>query len=138
MLDNDKHYYIGADEAEKLLRHGAGWLATHPAKDLIAQRYLRHQRSLQRAALSRLIVEELPEVEEATTLQDAEETVTEAQLSAELGDEAPANVRRVSLHDLRLDAVLAVLKTCGAQRVLDLGCGEGRLLALLLKEKGFR
>jgi 3' terminal RNA ribose 2'-O-methyltransferase Hen1 len=33
--------------------------------------------------------------------------------------------------------VLAALKNSGGRRILDLGCGEGRLLQLLLKEKSF-
>lgn len=33
--------------------------------------------------------------------------------------------------------MLAALKSTGATRVLDLGCGEGRLLQALLKEKQF-
>ena len=33
--------------------------------------------------------------------------------------------------------MLAALKSTGAARVLDLGCGEGRLLQALLKEKQF-
>jgi 3' terminal RNA ribose 2'-O-methyltransferase Hen1 len=44
---------------------------------------------------------------------------------------------KISLHQQRLDAVLGVLKGSGARRVLDLGCGEGRLLRLLLKERQF-
>jgi len=32
VLDNDKHYWIGDDEVEKLLRHGEAWLAAHPAR----------------------------------------------------------------------------------------------------------
>jgi 3' terminal RNA ribose 2'-O-methyltransferase Hen1 len=36
-----------------------------------------------------------------------------------------------------LGAVLAVLKNSGTRRVLDLGCGEGRLLSLLMKESAF-
>jgi hypothetical protein len=27
VLDDDKHYWVGADEVDKLLRHGEGWLA---------------------------------------------------------------------------------------------------------------
>ena len=54
VLDNDKHYWVGDDEVEKLLRRGEGWLATHPERELIAARYLRNHRSLARDALARL------------------------------------------------------------------------------------
>jgi 3' terminal RNA ribose 2'-O-methyltransferase Hen1 len=37
----------------------------------------------------------------------------------------------------RMGAVVAVLKSAGAQRILDLGCGEGKLLKPLLEEKTF-
>jgi 3' terminal RNA ribose 2'-O-methyltransferase Hen1 len=43
----------------------------------------------------------------------------------------------ISLHQQRLAAVLAVLKESGAKRVLDLGCGEGRLLRLLLEDRQY-
>ena len=36
-----------------------------------------------------------------------------------------------------LGAVLAALKGSGAKRILDLGCGEGRLLSLLLADRQF-
>ena len=48
VLDNSKHYWVGRDEVEKLLRRGEGWLAGHPARDLITLRYLRHRCSLTR------------------------------------------------------------------------------------------
>jgi len=35
VFDNEKHYYIGDDELEKLLAKGAGWLADHPSRDVI-------------------------------------------------------------------------------------------------------
>jgi 3' terminal RNA ribose 2'-O-methyltransferase Hen1 len=125
VLDDDKHYYVGDHEVEKLLVKGEGWLSSHPEKDLITRRYLKYQRSLQRAALAQL-VEDAPD----SATQDAEELAAEAQI-AELDE------KKVGLHEQRLGAVLAVLKNSGAQRVLDLGCGEGRLLRRLLDEKQF-
>jgi Hen1-like subunit of RNA repair complex len=38
--DDQKHYWVGEDEVEKLLRHGEGWLDKHPSRDVIVSRYL--------------------------------------------------------------------------------------------------
>ncbi len=60
VFDNAKHYWIGADEMEKLLAKGEGWLAGHPEKEEITRRYLKFQPSLFREALARLVQEEEP------------------------------------------------------------------------------
>src|SRR5258706_9971412 len=73
VLDDDKHYWIGDDEVEKLLKHGKGWLEKHPEREQIAYRYLKHRRSLARDAISRLMVEELPEVGETEEIEEAKE-----------------------------------------------------------------
>ncbi len=52
VLDNDKHYWIGDDEVDKLLRHGERWLAGHPEREQIVNRYLKHRRHLARQALA--------------------------------------------------------------------------------------
>ncbi len=44
---------------------------------------------------------------------------------------------RISLNQQRMGSVLAALRQSGAKRVLDLGCGEGRLLSLLLADNSF-
>jgi len=119
VLDNDKHYWVDDAEVEKLLRHGEGWLATHPEREQIARRYLKHLTRLTRAALDRLLEEDADEVEEQ---HDREEEVLE---------------QRVSLNEQRLAAVASALKESGARRVLDLGCGEGKLLRLLVQEPCF-
>jgi 3' terminal RNA ribose 2'-O-methyltransferase Hen1 len=119
VLDAQKHYYVGEAEVEKLLRHGEGWLASHPERDLIARRYLRHRQSLVRAAIDRLVGEEEPQAEAAEVSRDAEETALE---------------KTVRLNDQRLDFVAKTLAASGARRVLDLGCGEGKLLRRLLAE----
>jgi 3' terminal RNA ribose 2'-O-methyltransferase Hen1 len=122
VLDNDKHYFVSTDEIEKLLRRGEGWLPQHPEKDLIVSRYLKRQAALTRVALERLLMDE-PEREEAV-------------LEEPQAQEEPAE-RQPSAHTQRLERVLDLLRQTGAKRVLDLGCGEGRLLRLLLTEKQF-
>ena len=122
VLDNDKHYWVGDDEVDKLLRHGEGWLANHPERDTIATRYLKHRRSLINDALAQLVNSEDPAVEETQDCYAQEEAKVED---------------RISLNEQRLGSVLAALKNSGSRRVLDLGCGEGKLLQVLLKERQF-
>jgi len=38
VLDDQKHYWVGDDEVEKLLRRGEGWLEQHPKRDVIVSR----------------------------------------------------------------------------------------------------
>ncbi|MFT3914869.1 MAG: 3' terminal RNA ribose 2'-O-methyltransferase Hen1 [Anaeromyxobacteraceae bacterium] len=122
VLDDDKHYWVGDEEVEKLVRHGEGWLATHPEKEHIAHRYLAHQKKLACSALEQLVAEEAPHAEEEAISHGAEEAALE---------------KKLSLNDVRLDRVAEVLAASGAKRVLDLGCGEGKLLRQLLKHKAF-
>jgi 3' terminal RNA ribose 2'-O-methyltransferase Hen1 len=122
VLDNDKHYWVSDDEVAKLLRHGEGWLASHPEREAITRRYLKHQRSLVDDALAQLVDESEPDPDAAAEIHALEEEAIE---------------RSISLNEQRLGSVLAALKSTGAIRVLDLGCGEGRLLQALMKEKQF-
>src|SRR2546422_863959 len=73
VLDADKHYWVGEDEVEKLLRRGEGWLADHPARELIVARYLKHQRSLRDEALARLLEDETPDPDADQEQRAAEE-----------------------------------------------------------------
>jgi 3' terminal RNA ribose 2'-O-methyltransferase Hen1 len=124
VLDEQKHYWVGDDEVEKLLRHGEGWLAAHPERERIARRYLKNRTSLVREAIGRLVVEETGvEPGVAEEARDAEEGALE---------------QRVRLNDVRLDAVAAVLAESGVQQVVDLGCGEGKLLKRLLADRQFK
>lgn len=119
VLDNQKHYWVGDDEVDKLLEKGGAWLKAHPMREQITLRYLKHQRSLFRDALERLMAGDDPQPEEHETEREQEEEGLE---------------RPISLNDQRLGAVLAVLGDAGATRVLDLGCGEGKLVGALLEK----
>jgi 3' terminal RNA ribose 2'-O-methyltransferase Hen1 len=122
VLDNDKHYWIGEEEVQKLLRHGDPWLAAHPERELIVRRYLKHRKHLADLALARLVESDTEEAEESVDQRTTEEEQVE---------------RRISLNEHRLNAVTDALKSSGATRVLDLGCSYGNLLRRLLAEKQF-
>jgi len=122
VLDDTKHYWVGEDEIDKLLKRGEGWLDRHPAKDLIVRRYLRHRGLLARAALERLAPQTQDDAAETETQSTPEETL-----------ETP-----IRLHDARLEAVVAALRAINPKRIVDLGCGEGKLLQLLLRESWAR
>jgi 3' terminal RNA ribose 2'-O-methyltransferase Hen1 len=117
-LDNDKHYYVSQNEIEKLLDKGKGWLSDHPEKEQITKRYLYNLHSLSRQALERLNEDEKSD-------ESSEDHKTEEVKKKE------------TLHQQRLSLVLKKLIESGAKSVLDLGCGEGKLIRMLLKQKQF-
>ena len=118
VLDDDKHYWVGEEEIEKLLRHGEGWLNNHPAKEAITSRYLKRRRRLSRIALSQL-------ADDATDTEDEA-----AQAAEEAAIEKP-----LSLNQQRLETVSGVIKEHGITSAIDLGCGEGKLLRYLVQNK---
>ena len=122
VLDDEKHYWVGEQEVEKLVRRGAGWLDEHPEKELIATRYMRHFKRYAREALARLSDDDQPDPEVA---------------HEEHGNAEGALERPIRLNELRLEAVAGALRGLGVRRVVDLGCGEGRLLKALLQDRRF-
>ncbi|WBA43316.1 3' terminal RNA ribose 2'-O-methyltransferase Hen1 [Hymenobacter canadensis] len=118
VLDNNKHYYIGPAEAEKLLLRGGEWLPRHPEREFITRRYLRFAEYVN-PTLARLLAVE----------KDAGDDEPVAELTTD--SPQPANPGQ-KLHDQRLDRVAEVIRELGSKRVLDLGCGEGKLVRRLL------
>ena len=139
VLDDNKHYWVDDTEIDKLLRAGGDWLAAHPERELITHRYLAHQRTLAATAVARLAEVDDTEPE---TLDNAVPDAPDSAGPESTGLENTGlgtSPRRSSLAQQRREAVLAVLrdtalKDSAAARVADLGCGEGRLVALLLGE----
>lgn len=127
VFDNRKHYYVEDAEIEKLLAKGGDWLAVHPMKEFITRRYLRHQSNLYGAALARL-----GELEDETEADSPDEGGPSQADEKELAVEAP-----LSLHQQRIMTVLAALRASGARSVIDLGCGQGRLLRELVGDRQF-
>jgi 3' terminal RNA ribose 2'-O-methyltransferase Hen1 len=119
VFDNNKHYFVGDEELHKLIEWGEGWLASHPHKDWIAKRYLRGRANLVRSALERL--------DEGDATPDPEES------HSAYGSDA-----LVPLNTQRYTAVLEELIACGACSVLDLGCGEGKMLKELTRIGQFK
>jgi len=118
-LDNEKHYWVGQHEVEKLLEKGKGWLKDHPEKEQITTRYLKGIGGLTRNALNRLL--------EGDEQGEHEES-----------DDEQIDTVKETLHYKRLKVVLEELIRSDAKTLVDLGCGEGKLLRMLLKEKQFQ
>lgn len=120
VLDDRKHYFVGEDEIEKLLGRGEGWLLEHPERDLIISRYLKRRGVLIKQALAQL---EEATAEPEAALDPAVQEISEAMIEQPL-----------RLHERRLDCVAEVIAERRAKRVLDLGCGDGKLIARLVRD----
>jgi 3' terminal RNA ribose 2'-O-methyltransferase Hen1 len=148
VLDNDKHYYVDQNEAEKLLHRGGDWLPRHPERGFITRRYLRYRALYINPALARLLdADEL--TDDAAALPTVDTPAAEAAsagasaeglplLAAASGEASQPDARepaeKTSLHDQRLQQVAQEIYQLSPKRVLDLGCGEGKLLRLLLRQ----
>ncbi|HBK55727.1 MAG TPA: 3' terminal RNA ribose 2'-O-methyltransferase Hen1 [Xanthomonadales bacterium] len=120
-LDGEKHYFIGSAEVDKLLDKGGDWLAAHPQREAILRGYLKRRLSLVEDALQRLgsgAVDDL------------------ADERADGGDEGELE-RTISLAEQRMATVESTLSQLNVRSVLDLGCGEGKLLRMLMKNRRF-
>ncbi|MCL2021414.1 MAG: 3' terminal RNA ribose 2'-O-methyltransferase Hen1 [Betaproteobacteria bacterium] len=134
VFDRQKHYWIGTDEVEKLLRIGEDWLPDHPEKSYITNRYLNRWRSLVNLAFERLAAANAVDGE----VLPAEPDEYGSNAIPAIHDEVTQKPdKKLNLNKQRLGSVVAALKSCGAKRVIDIGCGEGSLLNLLVKERQF-
>jgi 3' terminal RNA ribose 2'-O-methyltransferase Hen1 len=78
VLDDEKHYWVDDSEVEKLRRRGDGWLDAHPERELIARRYLKHERRL----YAEFVSPREEELEERVSLRDHRLGAVQAVLKA--------------------------------------------------------
>lgn len=135
VLDNDRHKQADDEEVERLVKRGAGWLNSHPECGLIAARFLRYKDGLTSKALDQLAAQAAEEPEE-----DGEPTTSTEDPNQDENAQPiePAGEEPVRLHQQRHQAVVKALKASGARSVIDLGCGDGKLLRRLLPEEQFQ
>ena len=122
VLDDEKHYWVGEAEVDKLFRHGGDWLAAHPERELIARRYLRRAPKLARSAIARL-----------AALDDSGDSTTAAEGGADSREQTVVE-KPLRLQDRRIAAVLDALRRAGARSIVDLGCGDGDLVVALARD----
>ena len=125
VLDDAKHYWVSADEVDKLVRAGDGWLAGHPEQELITRRYLAHQRELtaRRAGPARRGRRRRRRRSSTTRVEGARTW--------------PSPIGRCRWPS---SAAAPCSPPCGPparRRVRDLGCGEGALVGDLLADPAF-
>lgn len=118
VFDNQKHYFVGRDEYDKLLAKGASWLGDHPEQESIIRRYLKFQPSLARQAIAQL--------SEQKGLDDDQESESKPNTEGVIE-------KKIGLHTQRLELVCQRIMESGVTSVLDLGCGEGKLIRKLMK-----
>jgi len=119
VFDKQRHYWISKQNVDVLLEKGSDWLPTHPEVEVITKYYLKHLRTLTQMALDRLL---------ADKNQDSNDEQTPNPIISNITG---------SLNRQRYKTVMETLKELGGRRVLDLGCGDGRLIKLLLKDSQF-
>lgn len=109
VLDRHIHYWIDEEQLQKFIRFSQGWLENHPEKRLIINEYFRSAPELKYKALE----------------------IFTALLSLGEKEKAP------SLNELRQKAIESILVRNGIKSLIDLGCGEGSLLARLKESKSY-
>ncbi|MFC3849886.1 3' terminal RNA ribose 2'-O-methyltransferase Hen1 [Corynebacterium hansenii] len=122
VLEGRKHFWVGPEEAEKMASFGGGWLAGHPELDTILFRGLARQRELVDEARRRLGAGE--------KAGDRPTNLTNGAAGGD-GEAGTAGTNPHRLRDDRIDAITAAIDDLGAQSVLEIGCGEGRILAAI-------
>lgn len=117
VLDSKKHYFMDANEVKKILSKGEGWLADHPEKEAIVRASLGRRPSLVHEALEQL---------------------ANAEVEIGAADEAAIDVpiKAKTLHTQRHERVAELVREFRPRSLVDLGCGEGKLIRHIIPIQG--
>jgi len=115
VFDRQRHYWISKQNVDVLLEKGSDWLPAHPEVEVITKYFLKHIRTLTQMALDRLLADENQNHNDEVSSNPVKSNITE------------------NLNQQRYRAVMETLRQLGGKKVLDLGCGDGRLIELRLK-----
>ncbi len=129
VFDNEKHYWVSTKDVDILLKKGEGWLENHPEKEFITKRYFKNIKSLSNLYNKKSI----DDIEESQKNVDSEENnENEFEEINQIIKET-----KIKLDKQRLNYVYEKLIESGMKSIIDMGCGEGKLLKLLITNKQF-
>ncbi len=131
VFDLQKHYYVSEAEIGNLIKHGGDWLRNHPDMEYIARRYFSMAKSYAKIAIERLSGKEDDIFD---TEMSGNNIHTNVYSSAHPIEEQDGSKDQAPLDKMRLETVKYEVLRSGAHSVIDIGCGEGKLLALLIGE----
>ncbi|MCV9964947.1 3' terminal RNA ribose 2'-O-methyltransferase Hen1 [Pararhizobium sp. BT-229] len=120
VLDPNRHYFYDESEARKLFDKGGDWLRNHSDKGLIISRYLSKSRELRDYAHQ--LFGSFQEK------KGTEELIAEIEEEMRDWEDPDDN----SPHRQRHTRIIRDISAWSARKVIDLGCGEGRLLERLV------
>jgi 3' terminal RNA ribose 2'-O-methyltransferase Hen1 len=121
VLDPSRHYFYDESEVRKLFDKGGEWLKNHSARDLIISRYLSKSKELREYA--RQLFGRFQEK------KDIDELIAETEDAMGEWEDPDDN----SPHQQRHSRIVGDIAEWRARTVIDLGCGEGKLLERLVR-----
>ncbi|MCX6106690.1 MAG: 3' terminal RNA ribose 2'-O-methyltransferase Hen1 [Proteobacteria bacterium] len=117
VADHQNHRWLEAFDAEVMLRRAQNWLPQHPEARLIIRRALKHQRHLYKSVMAKY-----PDI---GTGPDSYGGIWDDEDFDQAADHPE------SLNQQRFDAIGQATLEIGGKTVVDLGCGNGKLIAQL-------
>ncbi len=134
VFDLQIHHFVSEPDVDNVLKHGGGWLEDHPERKTILRRYFRMAGSLAALALEKLSAGEDQRQGAAGTPEREDGHKDPSGMRAVKEKQGHEDGGKIPLDRLRLEAVAEEVLSSGARSVIDIGCGEGKLLAMLAKE----